>query len=340
MPRLVQGGLVAYQSMVSKRITEDYNDNGRTLKRRKMQDFIPVGKKSGTQAGIGKYGCVLKGKNKRGIAAVTPITFDENKLKMKRIHMLEHLANAAATRVFICQKLDKLTSTSMHRDLKLTTVNKPHVSVQELPQNIQAEIINQNEFSVAKQDFEASKANNKNVSDSCASVETNSLSSRIKSHQCKSDIAKKPHVFFYKKLAKPYENDTSALSNIQTSLYLQPAPKKTRLPTSGRVPKLCDMDATVARKIIIAFEEKVIDMEAGVVYSPLRLWATSERRKVNLKDSNFTVRCVCYYAIRKVLVNHDPDGINFTTTQLRRIGLESTSKKRSEFAISGKPFYW
>eukprot|EP00586_Coscinodiscus_wailesii_P008846 CAMPEP_0172521676 /NCGR_PEP_ID=MMETSP1066-20121228/292718_1 /TAXON_ID=671091 /ORGANISM="Coscinodiscus wailesii, Strain CCMP2513" /LENGTH=176 /DNA_ID=CAMNT_0013304623 /DNA_START=589 /DNA_END=1119 /DNA_ORIENTATION=+ len=151
---------------------------------------------------------------------------------------------------------------------------------------------------------------------------------------------RRPQSTNYGDLDDPQEGIKTTLSIVTSSLFHQPAPLTTSLPQNGRVPKLCDYKATVARKIVTAFEERVVDVEMGVVYSPLRLWNSSERRKVNLKDSNFTVRCICYYAIRKVLENYDPDEINYTITKLRRIALDATNMKRSDIAALGKQFYW
>ena len=138
---------------------------------------------------------------------------------------------------------------------------------------------------------------------------------------------------------------TSQLSKIP--LYQRPAPTTITLPSNGKVPCLTKGDVTasgkrmtVAQKIVQVFEEKVIDEESNTVYSPLKLWTHMARKKVGLKDSNFTVRCNCYYAIRKLMSDLDPADVTDTVCSLKRKAIAATEKERRRSTAHGQTFQW
>ena len=85
------------------------------------------------------------------------------------------------------------------------------------------------------------------------------------------------------------------------------APTNLTLPQNRKFPRLWIANGkSTAWGIVHAFEVKVYDAQANIIYSPYRFWTPEERKNAGLKSTAFTKYCQAYYVIRKV-AERSPD---------------------------------
>jgi hypothetical protein len=132
------------------------------------------------------------------------------------------------------------------------------------------------------------------------------------------------------------EYEKSAISNVnmipekvrkpgmELSVFARPIPIDTVV--ADRIPPP-RKDMTFAATVVEQFEDKIVDVKANEVYSPLRLW-TKDARKGQKIPSSFHNRLNCYYAIKKFYANEDPSELTVSAKDLIRKARQDTSDTR------------
>lgn len=92
---------------------------------------------------------------------------------------------------------------------------------------------------------------------------------------------------------------------IRIDILTRPPPETVVIPDS--IPGVRD-GMNLAETVVEQFEERIVNVQADEVYSPMRFW-TKERRKKRKISTVFGNRLNCYYAIKKLLSGQDPKAI-------------------------------
>jgi hypothetical protein len=86
-----------------------------------------------------------------------------------------------------------------------------------------------------------------------------------------------------------------------TDLFSKGGPTELTLPSNGTLPAMwkIDEDSTTAANIVHAFEVKVYDSKAKLIYSPYKKWTKEARRERKITNgSSFSKYCQCYWYVR------------------------------------------
>ena len=87
-----------------------------------------------------------------------------------------------------------------------------------------------------------------------------------------------------------------------TDLLSKVGPAELTLPSNGTLPAMWKIgeDSTTAANIVHAFEVKVYDSKAKLIYSPYKKWTKEARKERKITNgSSFSKYCQCYWYVRK-----------------------------------------
>lgn len=93
-------------------------------------------------------------------------------------------------------------------------------------------------------------------------------------------------------------------------------PAELTLPSNGILPAMWKIgeDSTTAANIVHAFEVKVYDSKANLIYSPYKKWTKKARGERKIKNgSSFSKYCQCYWYVRQNRMDPANTNLNMAT---------------------------
>ena len=127
---------------------------------------------------------------------------------------------------------------------------------------------------------------------------------------------------------EPEDEDEEIAPAQPCDLFNRPPPATLSIPS--KLPKVSGGERTRAAIAVQEFEEKVIDKEADAVFSPMRLWTPTDRKKAGFKDADgFNVRLNLYYYVRGMHQATDPNDIVTTSNEMKEKAREERKRRKS-----------
>jgi hypothetical protein len=121
-----------------------------------------------------------------------------------------------------------------------------------------------------------------------------------------------------------------------TDILSKVGPVELSLPSNGTLPAMWQIgeDSTTAANIVHAFEVKVYDLKAKIIYSPYKKWTKEARKARKITNaSSFSKYCQCYWILR--LNDMDP-----AETKLNMATMTAAATEKAKVLEIPTPLDW